>query len=101
MRQTVFILAVLSAVFTTLHASAENLRIASPGYQVPGYRGILRAAEMSKAGSTLLRTFAEFRSHRGRQDAEKFQPRSSLVQYANGRVVIDARATEQWRFFTG
>jgi hypothetical protein len=66
---------------------------AVPAVQQPGMKGLYKAGQRSKVGSTLLQTFLQHQAHLNQSNQSAFKPASRLVQYANGRVLIDARAT--------
>jgi subtilisin family serine protease len=72
--------------------TADNVRTAVPAQGVTGNPGLLRAGQMSKASSALSRAFADYRAHMRRHDPAVFEPRNRLLQYADGRIVVDARA---------
>ncbi|UCG74043.1 MAG: PKD domain-containing protein [Chromatiales bacterium] len=48
---------------------------------------------MSKASSTLARAFAEYRAHVAQRRTTAFEPTDQFLQFAGGRVLVDARAT--------
>ncbi|MDH3978094.1 MAG: PKD domain-containing protein [Gammaproteobacteria bacterium] len=66
---------------------------AIPAAQHPGMNGLHKAEQRSKVGSTLLQTFLNHRAHLNQTNKSAFKPANGLVQYANGRVLIEARAT--------
>lgn len=49
---------------------------------------------MSKASGALARAFAEYRAHVDQRKTTAFKPTDQFLQFADGRVVVDARATE-------
>jgi len=90
------VLSIIAALFIglpVLGVQAEDTRSALPAQQNPGGVGLYKAGQMSKASSALIRAFTEYRSQMDRRGIAAFRPRGQLLQYVDGRIVIDARAT--------
>ncbi|HMB72188.1 MAG TPA: hypothetical protein VKQ06_01355, partial [Gammaproteobacteria bacterium] len=66
--------------------------IAVPAFDVPGADGLRRAGQLAKAGSALAQAFGERQAHvqAGRTDA--FRPSNQLLPFADGLVLVNARA---------
>jgi len=75
-----------------LHPAGAGYLVATPapGANAAGLHG---AGVMPKAGFRLARLFAEYRVHAAGQANKVFTPRDRLLQFHQGRVLIDARAT--------
>lgn len=69
-------------------AVTVSLAQPQPGVDI----GLRKTGAMSKAGSSLLRLFAEHRAHASRGDPAPFKPRNPLLQFRDGNVLIDASA---------
>jgi hypothetical protein len=54
--------------------------------------GLKKAGIMAKAGSSLVRVFSEYTAHVRRRAKGPFSPGDRLLQFTNGRVVVDATA---------
>ena len=67
---------------------------ALPAQHHPGQNGLYKAAQMSKASSSLARVFSEYRAHVNQGKKTVFEPSDQFLQFSSGRVVIDARATD-------
>jgi len=90
------VLSIIAALFIglpVLGVQAEDTRSALPAQQNPGGVGLYKAGQMSKASSALIRAFTEYRSQMDRRGTAAFRPHGQLLQYVDGRIVIDARAT--------
>jgi len=90
------VLSIIVALFIglpVLGVQAEDTRSALPAQQNPGGVGLYKAGQMSKASSALIRAFTEYRSQMDRRGTAAFRPHGQLLQYVDGRIVIDARAT--------
>jgi len=76
-----------------LSASALAQQIAVPADSPPGTYGLLKAGQLTKAGSALVDAWSQFRLHRalGRSPAT-FAPRNPLLSYADGRILVNVRA---------
>jgi PKD repeat protein len=84
----------LLIVLLSFVAPAATADIAWPAQQHPGQKGLYRAAQMSKASSSLARVFAEYRAHLNQGNKAAFAPSDQFLQFSAGRVVIDARAID-------
>ncbi len=58
-----------------------------------GETGLKKAGAMAKAGSSLAAVFSEYRTHARRGAPAPFQPADRLLQFNNGRILIDATAS--------
>jgi len=90
------VLSIIAALFIGMPAlgvQVEDTRSALPAQQNPAGVGLYKAGQMSKASSALIRAFTEYRSQMDRHSTAAFKPRGQLLQYFDGRIVIDARAT--------
>lgn len=67
---------------------------ALPAQHRPGDNGLYKAAWMSKAGYSLVRVFSEYRAHVNQGKKTAFEPSDQFLQFFSGRVLIDARATD-------
>lgn len=65
--------------------------LAKPVSPATGF-GLKKAGSMAKAGSTLARVYSEYLAHARSGTLTPFQPGERLLQYSNGRVLIDATA---------
>lgn len=95
-----FIFIGASAALLTLFALATQSASADsavPAQYYPGQTGLYKSAQMSKAGSSLVRVILEYRVHVNQGKKTPFEPSDQFLQYHAGRVVIDARATDNGR----
>jgi PKD repeat protein len=94
-RSTIFILCLL-----VLSPAGAGYQIAIPasGTQVAGPQ---RATSLAKAGFRLSRLFAAYRQHVATQGSRPFRPRDGLLQFQQGRVLVEARATEDGAVLLG
>ena len=83
-------LLILLLTFAATVAAAES---AVPAQQRPGQNGLYKAAQMSKASTSLVRDFSEYRAHANQGGSTAFMPSDQFLSFAAGRVLIDARAT--------
>lgn len=65
----------------------------SPVEGHPGAMGVRKVGAMSKCGNSLARLFSQYRAHINKGSKAPFKPSNRFVQFANGRVMIDARAS--------
>ncbi len=59
----------------------------------PGEIGLQKAGAMAKAGPALNKVFAEHQAHLKAQPKQHFTPGNPFLQYAPGKIVIDAVAS--------
>jgi len=67
---------------------------AVPAQQHPGQNGLYKAAQMSKASTPLLRVFSEYQAHARQGGNKAFEPTDRFVPFSAGRVLIEARSTQ-------
>lgn len=75
-----------------LFAQAQTIHTAVPADQSDSQNGLLRAGQLSKADTGLSRAFLEYRSHVAQGRTSAFQPSNGFILYADGYVLVDARA---------
>jgi PKD repeat protein len=87
-RATIFLLCAL-----VMPVASGGYHIATPasGTRVAG---LYQAGDMSKAGSRLARLFADYWIHTSAQTNKPFKPHDRFLQFHQGRVLIDATATD-------
>ena len=79
---------------------ALALPVASGGYHIATpasgttVAGMDRVGAMSRVGFRLARVFTEYRIHTASQAKKTFRPRDRFLQFSQGRVLIDARTTD-------
>ena len=78
-------------VFGDPAVAAES---AVPAQHRPGHMLLHKARGMAKASSALARVHAEYRMHVDQGRTTAFMPSDEFLQFSAGRVVIDARATD-------
>ena len=83
----------LLVMLLTFGATAAFSDSAVPVQQRPGEDGLYKAAQMSKASTSLVRVFSEYRAHVNLGRKTKFEPANQFLQFSAGKVLIDARAT--------
>ena len=64
----------------------------TPAKMHPSEMGFRKAGAMSKSGHSLARLFHNYRAHIAKGAKTPFKPRSRFLQFANGRILVDARA---------
>jgi hypothetical protein len=86
--------------------SVAAVVVGLPGFQItfgfeamytglhPGSVAVNKTGPMAKAGTSLFKAFAEYRAHMRQGPTTPFRPSNPFLQYARGRVVIDAVATD-------
>lgn len=80
----------LGVSFWTASVHAVQLDTFSPP-QVPGL--LSKAEAKGKADAALLQAFREYQAHMAGGKAAPFRPSNPLLQFANGRILVDAVAT--------
>jgi PKD repeat protein len=85
-------IAAILVMLAALPAQAQTVRSAVPAEQLPGETGLLRAGQLAKVGTHLLRAFREYRAYVDQGRADQFRPSNALLAYVEGRVLVDARA---------
>ena len=83
---------VLFLGLVALGAQAQSVHIAQPAEAHPGQNGLYKAGQLTKAGSSLVRAFAEHRRHVALGRTTVFRPSDQFLRYADGRVLVNARA---------
>lgn len=68
-------------------------QIASISEQLPSEIGFHKPGVLAKADTSLARVVAEYRAHVDQRKSTVFKPGSKFIQVSLGRIVIDARAT--------
>lgn len=68
------------------------VEIATPAFTYPGQNGLYKSALMSRAGSSLVRVFAEYRAHTRNAQTTPFRPSDQFLRFHAGKVLIDATA---------
>jgi hypothetical protein len=77
----------------TLGLPVASAVTVTPAGAVPGDMGLKKARAMAKAGSSLVRLFSNNREHMDMGLMAPFQPSNRAVQFANGLVLVDVRAS--------
>jgi chitodextrinase len=86
-------IAIFFLCLLVLQPASSGNRIATPASGVT-VTGLDRAGVMSKAGFRLARVFTEYRAHAANQASKAFRPRDRFLHFTQGRVLIDAKATD-------
>jgi PKD domain/Subtilase family len=80
-----------AAIGLLLSPAAYGLEAVDPSAH-PGSVAINKRGPLAKAGTALARAFAEYRSHARQGLTTPFRPSNPLLQFARGKVVVDAVA---------
>ncbi len=80
-----------AAIGLLLSPAAYGLEAIDPSAH-PGSVAINKRGPLAKAGTALARALAEYRSHARQGLTTPFRPSNPLVQFARGKVVVDAVA---------
>jgi len=83
----------LLILLLTFGASVAAADSAVPAQQRPGQNGLFKAAQMSKASTSLVRVFSEYRAHANQGSRTAFEPSDRFLPFFAGSVLVDARAT--------
>jgi len=94
MKKSIFISANALTIILAIGLQTAFADSAVPAQYHPGQAGLYKSALMSKAGSSLARVVSEYRTYVNQGKKTAFAPSNRLVQYHAGKVVIDARATD-------
>lgn len=84
----IFFLAITVLVCQTAYAVEVKMLLPHPGKI-----GMQKAGAMAKAGTALNRVFSEHKAHLKAQTKRPFKPSNPFLQYAQGKIVIDAVAS--------
>ncbi|MEN8260718.1 MAG: peptidase S8, partial [Pseudomonadota bacterium] len=74
-------------------ASVASAASAVPAQQHPAGNGLYKAAQMSKASTSLVRVLAEYQAHARRGGRTVFEPSDRFLPFSAGRILIEARST--------